>query len=447
MRAFSADLLTGAAVAVASLILSAPECRAAAAESAASPAATSPTPSSDFGFAYDPQDFFELTIGAPVPRGIDRLGTEGLELESRSEADDGVLYIFSDPDQPGFRASLLLREGRLVGVIDHPNELRTTITSVRAGFSVARVDDALKDLTCGCEERHLTRDPNGPDDGGGDGGVAGGPCDNGTKVDVLVVYTSAAVTQAGSTASLLDSINWAMADSNSIYAGSGVALQARLVGTALVTYTENADMSVDLDRLTGTSDGFMDNIHTIRNNVGADLVALVRADGGGACGVAWLLPSNSSANANKGFSVTALGCFSNRTFTHEMGHNMGCCHAPGDGGAAPRAASSATRSATASSAPTGSSTARSWHTPRAPASRASRRRSSTGRAPRPASPDSARTRGPSTRRGWPSPISAAPPTASAAAERAGTATRSPRRRAARRSPAAKPSAPTTATAA
>jgi len=289
----------------------------------------------EFGIAYDPIEFLELTVGAPAPASLNMLGAKGLLLASRSSAADGAFYVFGSPDIPSFHATFLLREGRLTGVIDHPGNIRTTVTSVRAGLSAVRVENALDDLPCGCEDRHLQREVDGPVGGAdaGDGGVAGGPCDNGSTVDVLVVYTNAAVTQAGSQASLLDSINWVIADSNAIYSGSGIALQARLVGTALLpTYVENEDMGVDLDRLTATSDGFIDNVHALRDAVGADLVALVRASGGGACGVAWLLPSNSSANANLGFSVTALNCFSNRTFTHELGHNMGSCHAPGDGG-------------------------------------------------------------------------------------------------------------------
>jgi hypothetical protein len=278
--------------------------------------------------AFDPGAFLDLSIGGPMPRDFLVLDTKGLQLVSRSTDGDGAFYIFEDPADPSSHATFLLTEGRVTGTIDAPGGFRTFLTSVEAGFSRLDYYQADLDLPCGCEARHLTVNP----DGFG-GGVAGGPCDNGLKVDVLVVYTQAAVNQAGSANALLDSINWGISDSNAIYAGSGIALQARLVGTALMSgYTENADMGVDLDRLTNPSDGFMDNVHALRDSTRADLVALVRADGGGACGVAWLLGSNSSAEDEDGFSVTALGCFSNRTFTHEMGHNMGCCHAPGDGG-------------------------------------------------------------------------------------------------------------------
>ena len=295
---------------------------------------------SEFGFQFDTAEFAELTLGASAPASLNQLGAKGLVLQSRSDARGGAFYVFTSPDDASWHATFLLKDGRLTGVIDHPGDMRTTVNSIRAGVSSARVDNALRDLPCGCTDEHLSPDLNGPIFGGGlnnrgagDGGVAGGPCDNGSTVDVLVVYTNGAVAQAGSETALLDSIDWAMADSNANYAGSSIALQARLVGTSrLTTYVENANMEVDLNVLTNTADGIIDNVHTLRDTVGADLVALVRADGGGACGVAWLMPNNSTASANLGFSITALGCFSNRTFTHELGHNMGACHAQGDGG-------------------------------------------------------------------------------------------------------------------
>jgi hypothetical protein len=325
-----------AAIAFASL-LGSPICCLAAGEAAptalSAPAITAAS-TREFGFAFEPAEFAELALGGPAPASLMQVGAKGLVLQSRSTAGSGAFYVFHDPNNAAFHATLLLNEGRLTGVIDHPGDMRTTVTSIRAGVSSARVENAINDLPCGCSDKHLSPDLNGQVViGGGDGGVAGGPCDDGSKVDVLVVYTNAAVAQAGSETSLLDSIDWAIADSNAIYAGSGVSLQARLVGTSrLTTYVENADMEVDLDRLTDPTDGIIDDIHALRDAVGADLVAMVRAEGGGACGVAWLMPNNTTASADLGFSVTALDCFPNRTFTHELGHNMGCCHAQGDGG-------------------------------------------------------------------------------------------------------------------
>lgn len=64
---------------------------------------------------------------------------------------------------------------------------------------------------------------------------------------------------------------------------------------------------------------------------GADLVAMIRSNGE-YCGIAYLMPANDPSVSGIGFSVTAWSCLSSQTFAHELGHNMGCCHAPFDGG-------------------------------------------------------------------------------------------------------------------
>jgi hypothetical protein len=49
----------------------------------------------------------------------------------------------------------------------------------------------------------------------------------------------------------------------------------RLVHTTKVTYTESGNFSTDLTRLAGNGDGYMDNVHVLRDQYGADLVGLV----------------------------------------------------------------------------------------------------------------------------------------------------------------------------
>lgn len=157
--------------------------------------------------------------------------------------------------------------------------------------------------------------------------------DDGSIFDVLVVYTPAARTAAGSDANMLARINLGITETNAAYANSGIVPRLRLVGAEVVSYTESGDLGSDLDAITNTADGLMDAVHARRNALGADLVKLVVGDAaGGACGVAWLMTSLSSAFAANAFSVTAYPCISpNYTFGHELGHNMGSHHHPDDG--------------------------------------------------------------------------------------------------------------------
>jgi len=279
------------------------------------------------GVAFAPAAFAALTPGDPLPAAFDALGGRGLRLVARTAIEDAEHFVFAHPLQPAREASLLLRGGRLVGSIALGGDLRTVLHSSRAGFSRVEVADAARELPCGNTDELR---PPAPEGGVSSAAAAG--CDDGSRVDVLVAYTDAAVTQAGGETQLGDAILFAVADSNAIYAASGIGLTMRLVGTMRAEgYTENASMVNDIYALQDPADGLLDAILVERDRVGADLVSLLRADGGGACGVGFLV-GGSIDDAAYGVSVTALGCVTNKTFTHELGHNMGCCHAPGDGG-------------------------------------------------------------------------------------------------------------------
>ena len=130
-------------------------------------------------------------------------------------------------------------------------------------------------------------------------------------------------------------INLAVAETNTAYSRSAVIPRLRLVHQEEVSYTESGDFSTDLNRLTNPSDGFMDNVHALRNAHGADLVSLI-IEGASLCGLAWLMLTESNSFQASAFSVVARICATgNFSFGHELGHNMGLQHdradAPADG--------------------------------------------------------------------------------------------------------------------
>ena len=124
----------------------------------------------------------------------------------------------------------------------------------------------------------------------------------------------------------------AVDSANAAYLNSGIAQRLRLVHRQQVAYTERTNccgggsaFDCALDDLTDNGDGYIDNVHALRNKHGADLVALLINDSA-FCGLAWL-PSTPSADL--GFSVTAHNCaVGNKSFAHEVGHNMGAHHDP-----------------------------------------------------------------------------------------------------------------------
>ncbi len=152
--------------------------------------------------------------------------------------------------------------------------------------------------------------------------------------DVLVAYTPAARAAIGGTSAMEAAIELTIAETNDAYTFSGVNVQARLVHTVEVSYTEQETSEIDLGNLTTTDDEYMDNIHALRNTHGADFVALV-TNQNDVCGIGWVPTEMESLSANDvlAFSITVQDCLGagEYTFAHEIGHNMGCKHAVGDG--------------------------------------------------------------------------------------------------------------------
>ena len=143
-------------------------------------------------------------------------------------------------------------------------------------------------------------------------------CGAGTdvEIDVAVVYTPAARDAAGGVAAIEAEIDLMVAETNQAYATSGVNHRVALVERSEVTYVEPGDSDLDLDRLLEPSDGHLDEVHALRDRVGADLVHLIVGEADDICGKAYR-PGV--------FSLSKQDC-GGLTFAHELGHNMGLRH-------------------------------------------------------------------------------------------------------------------------
>lgn len=151
--------------------------------------------------------------------------------------------------------------------------------------------------------------------------------DTGDVIDLMVVYTPAAMARAGGPAGIANSIALQVADTNAAYANSRLTQRVRLVHTALVPYTESSsDIFRDLNDLLGGV-GDLSGVASLRDAQGADLVSLlVQSFAGVNCGVARLsvVPG---LGPQYGYSVVADGeCTSIYIMAHELGHNMGARH-------------------------------------------------------------------------------------------------------------------------
>ena len=146
----------------------------------------------------------------------------------------------------------------------------------------------------------------------------GRPCGAGTDItiDVAVVYTPAAREEAGGTAAIEAVIDLMVAETNQAYETSGVRHRLALVGRSEVQYSEAGDFD-DIDRLDDPSDGYMDEVHAMRDQTGADLVHLVFKHQDH--------PFGGVARFGGAFGLTCQHC-GGGTFAHELGHNMGLRH-------------------------------------------------------------------------------------------------------------------------
>jgi hypothetical protein len=160
-----------------------------------------------------------------------------------------------------------------------------------------------------------------------------------TTLDVMVVYTAAARQAAGGTAGIQSEIQLAIAELTQSFTNSGVQMQARLAHSAEVSYNEQIDLSTSLARLRTTGDGYMDEIHALRDQYGADVVALLvngPGSNGGTVGTGYIMQTVGSYFSAYAFSVTEVNFATGPSYAllHEIGHNLGCAHDRANSGSA-----------------------------------------------------------------------------------------------------------------
>ena len=142
--------------------------------------------------------------------------------------------------------------------------------------------------------------------------------DDGSVIDVLVVYTPDGRRSAGGHESIRTLIEMLVQETNQAYGDSDVRQRIRLVAATEVDY-EMGGIPEALKHLREKRDGHLDEVHQIRDLYAADLVLLWTPSGGG---LASLIHNPWGADAERfGFSVSP-----SPAFAHELGHNMGLRH-------------------------------------------------------------------------------------------------------------------------
>ena len=152
------------------------------------------------------------------------------------------------------------------------------------------------------------------------------PTEDGSEVRVLVVYTPALQSEQGGAAGIQALVDLMIESANQAFEVSGIEPRLVLAHAALVDYVE-VHRRTDLDRLVEPDDGYMDEVHALRNEHAADLVHLLTAGQtpGQRSGIAYRLEEENLELAETSAFAVTVGA-SEEIFTHEIGHNFGMNH-------------------------------------------------------------------------------------------------------------------------
>lgn len=147
--------------------------------------------------------------------------------------------------------------------------------------------------------------------------------DSGTsQVDVLVLWSPAARTLLGGLARTEAKVDLFVAAANDAYQVGGVAQRLDLVGAAEIDYHDETAEHIDL--LPDATDGFLDQIHELRNSYAADIVTLVGEFEIG--GIAILMTELHTDFARFAFNMVDARVQLPTVYAHELGHTMGLQH-------------------------------------------------------------------------------------------------------------------------
>lgn len=154
--------------------------------------------------------------------------------------------------------------------------------------------------------------------------------DDGSQIDVMVVYTAPVRTALGGTTQAQAFAQQAINTTNTVYQNSGIITRLRLVQALEVSYADNGNGKAGLDWVTGDA-----GVAAARDAARADMVALITENATDVCGLAWIMNNVSPSFASSAFSLTQRTCaIAGLTFPHELGHNQACDHNPENGSAA-----------------------------------------------------------------------------------------------------------------
>ncbi len=143
-------------------------------------------------------------------------------------------------------------------------------------------------------------------------------------IDVLVAYTRSARAETGNVDAL---IRLAIDQMNRVYANSRVDARVRLVHRYQTEYVPQESLPEVRNHLQTIGDGYLDEVHAVRDRHGADLVVLLTGrDSQGYCWATYTNPREAS-----GFGAVAQNCIGNYSFTQALASIQGAWRNPESG--------------------------------------------------------------------------------------------------------------------
>lgn len=304
--------------------------------------------------AADPLSLFS-SRGEAVQRPVGVLRSRVVELDAALLAEDAVVLELSDEltvlatkdrarstragsrtwlgdvaGSPNGDVRLVRRGDAVVGTVRANGQLYRVRPDGQGRHLVELVDETLLPGCAGENAASDAFDDGSAQDTPGSGGTTSGgdatPVGS-TEIDLLVVYTPTARMVSGGTDGMLALIELAALETNQAFANSGLDVSVRVVHSAELTgYAESSSFSTELSRLRVPTDGYFDDVHTLRDLYGADQVSMIVGNES-SCGIAYVQDTPASWFDQLAFSVVSRNCATGYySFAHELGHNLGCQH-------------------------------------------------------------------------------------------------------------------------